>query len=100
MVVGGAPSRWVVAVAANATVVETRAANELAYFLGRMLATATTTTTATGPGGQPAPAPPPPPLPVVTPAAAKAAGGRQFGVGPAAATALGIDPAQLTEACR
>lgn len=71
---------WVVAVAADATALETRAANELAYYVGELVK---------APGAVAAP------LPVVTPAAAAAKGARQFGVGPAAASALGVDPSQL-----
>ena len=77
------PTGWVVAVAANATVLERRAANELAYFLGEMLSTDAATTEA-----------PSTPLPVVTPAAAL--GRRQFGVGTVAAVMLGVDPTQLS----
>jgi hypothetical protein len=55
----------VVVVAANATTLEQRAANELAHFIGQLLL---------GDGA--------PPLPVMTPAAAK--GKPQFAVGPTA----------------
>ena len=65
----------VVAVAPGATAIESRAARELAYFVGRLVA---------APG----------PLPVVAPAAAH--GKPQLGVGPAAAAALGVTAIDLS----
>ena len=64
-----------IAVAANATAIESRAAHELAYFIGRLV----------GPDA---------PVQVVTPGAAR--GKPQLGVGPAAAMALGVAPADLS----
>jgi hypothetical protein len=74
VVVAESPPPLVV-VAANATAIESRAAHELAYFLGQLVASDA-------------------PVQVVTPVAAR--GKPQLGVGPSAATALGVAPTDLS----
>ena len=68
------PPIMVITVAADATAIESRAAHELAYFIGKLVASAST-------------------LQVVTPAVGH--GKPQFAVGPAAARALGVAPTDL-----